>query len=93
MPAAVLRRRKRPVDTNWRPGATYIKVGGERKYVYRAVLARRSTFRFGAPRPRCNCAHVLTAGIETMHMIRTGRLDRSEAQALSAASRFRSPAF
>ena len=35
--AAVFRRRKRPVGTSWRMDKTYIKVGGEWKYLYREV--------------------------------------------------------
>ena len=35
--ATVFRRRKRPVGTSWRMDETYIKVGGEWKYLYRAV--------------------------------------------------------
>ena len=35
--AAVFRRRKRPVDRNWRMDETYVKVGGQWKYLYRAV--------------------------------------------------------
>jgi transposase-like protein len=35
--AAVFRLRKRPVGTSWRMDETYIKVGGEWKYLYRAV--------------------------------------------------------
>ena len=35
--AAVFRRRKRPVGTSWRVDETYIKVGGQWKYLYRAV--------------------------------------------------------
>ena len=35
--AAVFRRRKRPVGVNWRMDETYIKVGGQWKYLYRAV--------------------------------------------------------
>ena len=35
--AAVFRRRRRPVGTNWRMDETYIKVSGEWKYLYRAV--------------------------------------------------------
>ena len=35
--AAVFRRRKRPVGTSWRMDETYIKVGGQWKYLYRAV--------------------------------------------------------
>jgi putative transposase len=35
-----------------------------------------------------NCARVLIAGIETMHMIKKGQLDRPEAQASSVASQF-----
>jgi len=35
--AAVFRGRKRPVGSSWRVDETYIKVGGEWKYLYRAV--------------------------------------------------------
>jgi transposase-like protein len=35
--AAVFRRRKRPVGSSWRCDETYIKVGGQWKYLYRAV--------------------------------------------------------
>ncbi|OYY32478.1 MULTISPECIES: IS6 family transposase [unclassified Polaromonas] len=35
--AAVFRRRKRPVGLSWRMDETYIKVAGQRKYLYRAV--------------------------------------------------------
>jgi transposase-like protein len=34
------------------------------------------------------CAHILIAGIETMHMIRKGQLDCLQGQASSAASQF-----
>ena len=39
------------------------------------------------------CASILIAGIETMHMIKKGQLDRPKAQASSAASQFYSLAF
>jgi transposase-like protein len=35
--AAVFRRRKRSVGSSWRVDETYIKVGGQWKYLYRAV--------------------------------------------------------
>ena len=35
--AAVFRRRKRPVGSSWRVDETYIKIGGQWKYLYRAV--------------------------------------------------------
>jgi putative transposase len=35
--AAVFRRRKGPVGSSWRMDETYVKVGGEWKYLYRAV--------------------------------------------------------
>jgi putative transposase len=35
--AAVFRQRKRPVGLSWRMDETYIKVGGQWKYLYRAV--------------------------------------------------------
>ena len=35
--AAVCRRRKRPVGKSWRMDETYVKVGGQWKYLYRAV--------------------------------------------------------
>ena len=39
------------------------------------------------------CASILLAGIETMHMIKKGQLDRPTAQASTAASQFYSLAF
>ena len=39
------------------------------------------------------CASILIAGIETMHMIKKGQLDRPKAQAATAASQFYSLAF
>jgi len=44
--AAVFRRRKRPVGTSWRMDETYIKVGGEWKYLYRAVDRAGETIDF-----------------------------------------------
>jgi len=35
-----------------------------------------------------HCARVILAGIETMHMIKKGQLDRPKAQASTAASQF-----
>jgi transposase-like protein len=37
MLSAVFRRRKRPVGSSWRCDETYVKVGGQWKYLYRAV--------------------------------------------------------
>src|ERR1035437_2833818 len=37
VPAAVFRKRKRPVGLSWRMDETYIKVAGQWKYLYRAV--------------------------------------------------------
>ena len=39
------------------------------------------------------CARAVIAGIETMHMIKKGQLDRPNAQASTAASQFYSLAF
>lgn len=39
------------------------------------------------------CARILLAGIETMHMIRKGQLDRPEGRTTSAANQFYSLAF
>jgi len=44
--AAVLRRRKRPAGISWRMDATYIKVGGQWKYLYRAVDRAGATIDF-----------------------------------------------
>ena len=44
--AAVFRRHKRPVGTSWRMDETYIKVGGEWKYLYRAVDRAGATIDF-----------------------------------------------
>ena len=35
--AAAFRRRKRPVGRSWRMDETYVKIGGQWKYLYRAV--------------------------------------------------------
>ena len=162
--AAVFRRRKRPVGISWRMDETYIKVGGQWKYLYRAVDRTGATIDFllrahrdlaaarrfferaielhGVPktitidksgantaaieglradsgadielrqskylnniveqdhraikrivRPMLGfkssrCASILIAGIETMHMIKKGQLDRPKAQASSADDRF-----
>ena len=162
--AAVFRRRKRPVGSSWRMDETYIKVGGEWKYLYRAVDRAGATIDFllrahrdyaaarqffqraielhGVPqtitidksgantaaiegmradsgagivlrqskylnniveqdhraikkitRPMMGfksfrCASILLAGIETMHMIKKGQLDRPKGQASTAASQF-----
>ena len=162
--AAVFRRRKRP---KWRMDETYIRVGGQWKYLYRAVDRAGATIDFllrahrdyaaarrfferaidlhGVPetitidksgantaaieamradsgadielrqskylnniveqdhraikrivRPMLGfksfrCASILIAGIETMHRIKKGQLDRAKAS--SAASQFNSLAF
>ena len=167
--ATVFRRHERPVGTSWRMDETYIKVGGEWKYLYRAVDRAGATIDFllrahrdyaaarrfferaidlhGVPekitidksgantaaiegmradsgadiglrqskylnniveqdhraikrivRPMLgfksfHCASILIAGIETMHMIKKGQLDRPTAQASTAASQFCSLAF
>jgi transposase-like protein len=44
--AAVFRRHKRPVGSSWRMDETYIKVGGEWKYLYRAVVRDGNTIDF-----------------------------------------------
>ena len=162
--AAVFRWRKRPVGMSWRMDETYIKVGGQWKYLYRAVDRTGATIDFllrahrdlaaarrfferaielhGVPetitidksgadkaaieglradsgadiglrrsrylnsiveqdhraiktivRPMMgfksfHCASILLAGIETMHMIKKGRLDRPKAHVSTAASQF-----
>ena len=44
--AAVFRRRKRTVGASWRMDETYIKVGGQWKYLYRAVDRTGATIDF-----------------------------------------------
>ena len=44
--AAVFRRRKRPVGISWRMDQTYINVGGQWKYLYRAVDRAGATIDF-----------------------------------------------
>ena len=44
--AAVFRRRKRPVSMSWRMDETYIKVGGQWRYLYRAVDRTGATIDF-----------------------------------------------
>ena len=167
--AAVCRRRKLPVGKSWRMDETYVKVGGQWKYLYRAVDKAGDTIDFllrakrdhaaarafferaidlhGVPekiaidksgsntaaivsiqsdsglpievrqskylnniveqdhraikrivRPilgfkTFRCARILIAGIETMHMIRKGQLERLKEQGSSAADQFYSLAF
>ena len=162
--AAAMRRRKRCVGSNWRMDETYVKVGGQWTYLYRAVDRAGATIDFvlrthrdyaaarrfferaielhgvpetitidksgadtaaieGVPadsgadielrqskylnniveqdhraikrivRPMLGfksfrCASILLAGIETMHMIKKGQLDRPNARASTAASQF-----
>jgi len=162
--AAAMRRRKRCVGSNWRMDETYVKVGGQWTYLYRAVDRAGATIDFvlrthrdyaaarrfferavelhGVPetitidksgantaaieglradsgadiglrqskyidnlveqdhraikrivRPMLgfksfHCARAILAGIETMHMIKKGQLDRPKARASSAAHQF-----
>ncbi|WP_296527654.1 IS6 family transposase [Rhodoferax sp.] len=44
--ALVFRRRKRPVGPSWRMAETYIKVAGQWKYLYRAVVKAGDTVDF-----------------------------------------------
>jgi transposase-like protein len=44
--AAVMRRRNRPVGLSWRMDETYVKVGGQWKYLYRAVDRSGQTIDF-----------------------------------------------
>jgi transposase-like protein len=162
--AAAFRRRKRPVGDSWRMDETYVLVGGQWKYLYRAVdkeghtvdflltarrdlatarrFLERAIGRHGLPdkitidksgantaaiksivadtgaaiklrqvkylnniveqdhraikriiRPMLGfqsfrCAHNLLAGIETMHMIKKGKLDCPDGKVASAADQF-----
>lgn len=162
--AAAFRRRKRPVGDSWRMDETYVLVGGQWKYLYRAVDKQGHTVDFlftarrdlaaaprfleraigrhglsdkitinksgantaaiksivadtGTPielrqgkylnnlveqdhraikriiRPMLGfqsfrCAHILLAGIETMHMIKKGQLGCPDGKVASAADRF-----
>ena len=162
--AAAMRRRKRCVGSSWRMDETYVKVGGQWTYLYRAVDRAGATIDFvlrthrdyaaarrfferavelhGVPetitidksgantaaieglradsgadiglrqskyinnlveqdhratkrivRPMLgfksfHCARAILAGIETMHMIKKGQLDRPKARASSAAHQF-----
>ena len=162
--AAAMRRRKRCVGSNWRMDETYVKVGGQWTYLYRAVDRAGATIDFvlrthrdyaaarrfferavelhGVPetitidksgantaaieglradsgadiglrqskyidnlveqdhraikrivRPMLgfksfHCARAILAGIETMHMIKKGQLDRPKARASFAAHQF-----
>ncbi len=43
---AMFRRRKRPVGRSWRMDETYVKVGGQWKYLYRAVDRNGDTIDF-----------------------------------------------
>ena len=61
--ATVFRRHERPVGTSWRMDETYIKVGGQWRYLYRAVDRAGATIDFLAscpPRLRCGAAILRT---------------------------------
>ena len=54
--AAVFRRRKRPVGLSWRMDETYVKVGGQWKYRYRAVDGDGNTVDFSPHAKRDHAA-------------------------------------
>ena len=111
--AAVLHRHKPPVGMSWRMNETYIKAGGQWKYLYRAVDRTGATIDFllrahrGLSAARrfferaielhgvksSHSASILPAGIETMHMMKKGQLDRPKTHVSTAASQYSSLAF
>jgi transposase-like protein len=53
--ASVLRRRKRPVGPSWRMYETYIRLGGQWKYLHRAVDRDGATIDFLSRAHRAPC--------------------------------------
>jgi transposase-like protein len=76
-------KRKAAVGTNWRMDETYIKVGGEWKYLYRAVDKAGNTvdFRLTAKRDRTAAQRFLTGAIGNNALPTTITIERLEAHA------------
>ena len=83
--AAIFRRRKRHEDGSWRMDGTSIKVAGKWKYHYRTV--KRVTQPMLGFKSFWN-TRILIGGIETMHMVRKGQMDRSAQSTVSPADQF-----
>ena len=75
------RKRKAAVDTSWRIDETYIKVGGQWKYLYRAVDKAGSTvdFLLTAKRDRAAAQRFLARAIEGNGLPTTITIDQSGA--------------
>jgi putative transposase len=75
------RKRKAPVGTSWRIDETYIKVGGEWKYLYRAVDKACNTIDFllTAKRDRAAAQRFLTRAIGNNALPTTITIDQSGA--------------
>ncbi len=84
---AIFRRRKRHVGGSWRMDETDIKVAGKWKCPYRAV--KRVTQPMLGLKSFWS-ARILIGGIETMHMICKGQMDRPAGSTVSAAEQFNS---
>ena len=79
--AAVFRRRKRAVGSSWRMDETYIKVGGEWKYLYRAVDREGGTIDFllRAHRDYAAARHFLERAIDLHGVPEKITIDKSGA--------------
>ena len=82
---AIFRRRKRHEVGSWRMDETSIKIACKWKYLFRAV--KRVTQAMLGFKSFWN-ARVLIGGIETMHMICKGQMDRPAGSTVSAAEQF-----
>ena len=83
--AAVFRRRKRPVGMSWRMDETYIKVGGQWKYLYRAVDRTGATIDFvlRAHRDLAAARRFFERAIELHGVPKTITIDKSGANTVA----------
>ena len=83
--AAVFRRRKRPVGMSWRMDETYIKVGGQWKYLYRAVDRAGATIDFllRAHRDLAAARRFFERAIELHGVPKTITIDKSGANTVA----------
>jgi transposase-like protein len=86
--ASVFRRPKRPVGASWRVDETYIRVGGQRKYLYRDVDRDGDTIDFllRAHRDFAAARHFLEQAISLHGLQDKITIDKSGSNTAAAAS-------